>query len=98
MIHTSGSTGRPKGVMVTHRNLVASTRARELHYAGPVGAFLLLSSFSFDSSVAGIFWSLCSGGTLVLPGEGDWTGLSRVSQPPVALRPFVRRGGRIDAG
>lgn len=67
VIHTSGSTGRPKGVMVTHRNLVQSTMARIDHYGDPVGRFLLLSSFSFDSSVAGIFWTLCTGGTLVLP-------------------------------
>jgi acyl-coenzyme A synthetase/AMP-(fatty) acid ligase/acyl carrier protein len=32
-----------------------------------VGRFLLLSSFSFDSSMVGIFWTLCQGGTLVLP-------------------------------
>ncbi len=70
VIHTSGSTGRPKGVMVTHRNLVASTLARPAHYGEPVGAFLLLSSFAFDSSVAGIFWSLTTGGTLVLPEPG----------------------------
>lgn len=67
VIHTSGSTGRPKGVMVPHRNLVQSTRARSVHYGGPVGSFLLLSSFAFDSSVAGIFWTLTTGGTLVLP-------------------------------
>ncbi|NNL70318.1 MAG: amino acid adenylation domain-containing protein [Acidimicrobiia bacterium] len=71
VIYTSGSTGRPKGVMVTHRNLVHSTRAREQYYDGPVKRFLLLSSFAFDSSVVGLFWTLCSGGTLVLPAAGD---------------------------
>ena len=70
VIHTSGSTGRPKGVMVTHRNLVQSTRARTVHYGRPVDRFLLLSSFAFDSSVAGIFWTLTTGGTLVLPSPG----------------------------
>ena len=67
VIYTSGSTGKPKGVMVTHRNLVHATAARIDHYPGAVGRFLLLSSFAFDSSVAGIFWSLCTGGALVLP-------------------------------
>lgn len=71
VIHTSGSTGRPKGVMVTHGNLVSSTRARDVHYGAPVETFLLLSSFSFDSSVAGIFWTLSGGGTLVLPAPGQ---------------------------
>ncbi len=68
VIYTSGSTGRPKGVQVSHRNLAASTAARFARYAEPVRGFLLLSSASFDSSVAGIFWTLCSGGTLHLPG------------------------------
>jgi amino acid adenylation domain-containing protein len=70
IIHTSGSTGKPKGVQITHRNLVHSTTARINYYQKPVSRFLLLSSFAFDSSVAGIFWTLCSGGTLVLPSEG----------------------------
>ena len=70
VIHTSGSTGQPKGVTVSHRNLVGSTLARQAHYGAPVGRFLLLSSFAFDSSVVGIFWTLCTGGTLVLPSPG----------------------------
>src|SRR5262249_60324548 len=40
---------------------------RPRYYGAPVGNSLLLSSFAFDSSVAGIFGTLCSGGTLVLP-------------------------------
>jgi amino acid adenylation domain-containing protein len=69
VIYTSGSTGRPKGVMVTHGNLKYSTTARFQLYPGKVGNFLLLSSCAFDSSVAGIFWTLCAGGTLTLPHE-----------------------------
>lgn len=66
-IYTSGSTGKPKGVLVTHQNLVHSTSARISYYSKPVTSFLLLSSFAFDSSIAGIFWTLCQGGILVLP-------------------------------
>lgn len=66
IIYTSGSTGLPKGVMVSHQNLTHSTTARFQVYSQPVGRFLLLSSVAFDSSVAGIFWTLCQGGTLVL--------------------------------
>ncbi|MGI2903868.1 amino acid adenylation domain-containing protein [Tolypothrix sp. VBCCA 56010] len=66
-IYTSGSTGKPKGVLVTHQNLVHSTSNRWTYYQEPPQSFLLLSSFAFDSSVAGIFWTLCQGGTLVLP-------------------------------
>lgn len=70
VIYTSGSTGQPKGVLVTHGNVVHSTQARLTYYRQPVSAFLLLSSFAFDSSVAGLFGTLCQGGTLILPGTG----------------------------
>jgi amino acid adenylation domain-containing protein len=66
VIYTSGSTGRPKGVAVSHQNLLYSTQARLRYYADPPERFLLVPSFSFDSSVAGIFWILASGGTLVV--------------------------------
>ena len=83
VIYTSGSTGRPKGVMVAHRNLVHSTHARRLFYDEPVSGFLLLSSFAFDSSVAGIFGTLCHGGMLVLAPAG-------VQQDPVRLAGLIR--------
>ncbi len=70
-IYTSGSSGRPKGVVVSHANLLHSTSARLSYYRETVCAFLLLSSFSFDSSVAGLFWTLCQGGKLVIPEESD---------------------------
>ncbi len=70
VIYTSGSTGRPKGVPITHANLLHSTVARSRFYREPPGRYLLLSSFAFDSSVAGIFWTLSQGGTLVIPPEG----------------------------
>ena len=69
VIYTSGSTGLPKGVPISHGNLAASTGARFDHYEHPVTGYLLLSSFAFDSSVPGIFWTLCQGGRLVLPPE-----------------------------
>jgi amino acid adenylation domain-containing protein/FkbM family methyltransferase len=70
VIYTSGSTGRPKGVGVTHQNLVHTTGARKLYYGTTPRSFLLLSSIAFDSSVAGLFWTLCGGGRLVVPEEG----------------------------
>ncbi len=70
VIHTSGSTGKPKGVVVEHRQAVASTLARREVYGEVAPRFLLLSPVVFDSSVAGIFWTLASGGTLVLPPPG----------------------------
>lgn len=71
IIYTSGSTGMPKGVVVSHKNLKHSTAVRREYYKDPLESFLLMSSFSFDSSVAGIFWTLCDGGTLVLPANGQ---------------------------
>ena len=64
VIYTSGSTGKPKGVLISHQNAVHSTIARFSSYQEPLQSYLLLSSFAFDSSVAGIFWTLSQGGTI----------------------------------
>jgi amino acid adenylation domain-containing protein len=85
VIYTSGSTGAPKGVQVSHRGLAHSTAARFARYPEPVRGFLLLSSVSFDSSVAGIFWTLCSGGSLHLPPNDAW-------HDPVRLVEIAARG------
>ncbi len=79
VIYTSGSTGRPKGVMVSHRSLVHSTWARHAFYREPAERFMLLSSYAFDSSVAGIFWTLSQGGTLVLPEQDGGMELSDIA-------------------
>ena len=71
LMYTSGSTGRPRGVVVTHGNLIHSTQARLGYYNLAGDCFILLSSCSFDSSVAGIYGTLCSAGTLVLPEQGQ---------------------------
>jgi amino acid adenylation domain-containing protein/non-ribosomal peptide synthase protein (TIGR01720 family) len=80
VIYTSGSTGRPKGVLITHHSLVHSTSARVSYYCEPAARFLLLSSFAFDSSAAGIFWTLCQGGTLFLPREGFQSELAYLTE------------------
>ncbi len=83
VIYTSGSTGTPKGVMVEHRNLVASTVARVAAY-GTGQRFLLLSSIAFDSSLAGIFGTLASGGMLCV---------SDAKQPSRVVRETIERHG-----
>ncbi|KMN81560.1 hypothetical protein VK98_12770 [Chromobacterium sp. LK11] len=74
LIYTSGSTGAPKGAVIQHGNLYASTAARLAFYPAelsrPGTAFLLLPSFSFDSSVALLFWSLACGGRLIISRAG----------------------------
>ena len=49
IMYTSGSTGAPKGVLVTHGNLAHSNQGRVQYYKDPVGSFLLLSPYAFDS-------------------------------------------------
>jgi amino acid adenylation domain-containing protein len=67
IVFTSGSTGEPKGVVVGRGQLAISTAARDAYYPERPRAFLLLSSLVVDSAVAGIYWTLGTGGTLVLP-------------------------------
>lgn len=84
LIYTSGSTGRPKGVVVSHRNLAHSTRARALHYREPVDTYLLVSPLAFDSAMAGVFWTMNCGGTLVIAGDDE-------HNDPAALRRLIAR-------
>lgn len=79
IMYTSGSTGEPKGVEVTQRNLLASTLARMSYYDAQPERYLVMSPFTFDSSVAGIYWTLATGGTLVLPEPGDEGDVSVIS-------------------
>ena len=80
ILYTSGSTGRPKGVVVTHENLRRSTQARMQFYGTPPKRFLLLPSLAFDSSVAGLFWTLATGGTLVVPTDDEASDVRRLAR------------------
>ena len=71
LIYTSGSTGAPKGVPITHAGALHSLAARVAYYPHPVRHFLLLSSLAFDSSIAGLFWTLAQGGCLHLCTEAE---------------------------
>lgn len=66
VVFTSGSTGNPKGVAVGHEALLRSTLARKEVYGASPERLLLLAGLAFDSSVAGIFWTLAGGGTVYL--------------------------------
>ena len=81
VIYTSGSSGQPKGVEISRGSLAASQHARDQFYGNAPEAFLLVSPFAFDSSVVGIYWSLVSGGTLVIAperAEQDMHGLGQL--------------------
>lgn len=68
IIFTSGSTGKPKGVPVSGKNLKTFI-TKLLLQLSPLcgqsgGTVLNQARFSFDLSVADIYFSLCSGSTL----------------------------------
>lgn len=70
LIYTTGSIGEPKGVLVTHNQLTNSTLARHLIYP-TVSTFLLVSPLAFDSSIAGIWGTLTTGGTLIIASSDE---------------------------
>ncbi len=80
VIYTSGSTGNPKGVPITHKSIINSTAGRLDFYNNNPTAFLLMSSISFDSSKAGIFWTLCTGGNLVISEKRLEQDIDKISQ------------------
>lgn len=86
ILFTSGSTGEPKGVEVTLEGLVRSTLARRQVYGESMDVFLLLSPLHFDSSVAGLYWTLLSGGTLVMLAPGE-------ERDPAAILDAIERHG-----
>jgi len=71
IIYTSGTSGSPKGVAVSHVNLHHTTCARIDYYSKAPERSLLVPSLSFDSSIATIFWTLATGGELVIPSSDE---------------------------
>jgi amino acid adenylation domain-containing protein/non-ribosomal peptide synthase protein (TIGR01720 family) len=84
LLFTSGSTGTPKAVAVTHATLAASTAVRTQHYQDDPRCFLVVSPLGFDSSVAGLYWTLATGGAVVLPTEAE-------AQDAAALADLIQR-------
>jgi surfactin family lipopeptide synthetase C len=67
LMYTSGSTGKPKGVMVRHRNVVNFFAGMDSRIGSdPPGAWLALTSISFDISVLELFWPLTHGSKVIL--------------------------------
>ncbi|MEM8978496.1 MAG: amino acid adenylation domain-containing protein [Pseudomonadota bacterium] len=86
LIFTSGSQSAPKGVMITQGNLAYSNAVRAEVYPSAPRGFVMLSSFAFDSSVVGLFWTLSAGGTLTIASSG-------AEQDPGQLTKLIARAG-----
>ncbi|HOM90804.1 MAG TPA: condensation domain-containing protein, partial [Bacteroidia bacterium] len=67
IIYTSGSTGKPKGVAIEHRNAVALIDwAQTVYSSEELAGVLASTSICFDLSIFEIFFTLSSGGRIVL--------------------------------
>lgn len=82
IIYTSGSTGKPKGVLQTY-TMLNNLIHWGLNYSGilPGLRHLQYSSFSFDSSIHDVYFTLCGGGSLFLLTEEErfnYTALEKV--------------------
>jgi len=90
VLYTSGSTGNPKGVMVTHRNVVNFFAGMDQVLGPKPGAWLAVTSISFDISVLELFWTLTRGCKVVLLSDAaKLPGLAeakRASEAPAAKK------------
>ncbi|RPF39372.1 non-ribosomal peptide synthetase [Streptomyces sp. TLI_185] len=66
VIHTSGTSGRPKPVAVSHGAISNSMQAYAHRYSTPITRLVLVSPMTVDACLAGIWWTLLSGGCLRL--------------------------------
>ncbi len=72
IIYTSGSTGQPKGVVISHGNLMPKLQCLQQEISlSPADVMLQTTDYSFDVSVAEIFWPLTSGAALALTEQGQ---------------------------
>jgi len=79
-VFTSGSTGKPKGVQIEHHSVINLIRGQLNFAPQPIDRFLYAYSFAFDGSVLLIFWTLLTGGTLVMAEEGLEKDISKIAK------------------
>lgn len=112
ILYTSGSTGRPKGVVQNQRNVLHFIRAYTNNLQlGPGDRLTLLSSYSFDAAVMGMYGALLNGACLFPRSVRDdgfrdlprWIRESRITvyhSTPTVYRHFLSAcevGGRFES-
>lgn len=82
IMFTSGTTGRPKGVMIEHRHVMNLVSTADYAQSESIPRLLLLGTIGFDATTFEIWWTLLSGGTLVMVSD-------EVRINPVALKKTI---------
>jgi natural product biosynthesis luciferase-like monooxygenase protein len=77
VIYTSGSTGKPKGVMVTHGGVENFFAGMDQVVSRKDGAWLAITSMSFDISVLELLWTLTRGLKVVVQRADGWSAASQ---------------------
>ncbi|HEX8104869.1 MAG TPA: amino acid adenylation domain-containing protein [Solirubrobacteraceae bacterium] len=111
VIYTSGSTGRPKGSLIEHRNvteLLAGTS--QVFDLGPDDVWLSAHSAAFDFMVWEVWGALTSGACVIVAPSSAMrdpvalarlvldSGVTVLSQTPLAFRQFSEADDRLTAG
>jgi natural product biosynthesis luciferase-like monooxygenase protein len=73
VIYTSGSTGKPKGVLVTHQGVANFFAGMDRVIERKQGAWLAITSMSFDISVLELLWTLTRGLKVVIQRSDGWS-------------------------
>ncbi len=106
VIYTSGSTGKPKGVMVEHRNVMNFFDGMDRTIGADPGAWLAVTSVSFDISVLELLWTVTRGFQVVIHGEGNSDkipmeilrhGVTHLQMTPSLLRAVASDPASLDA-